>query len=146
MAVRKLCTFKDPILKQKCSPIVEFDDNLRQLVIDMADTMQYNRGCGLAAPQIGQANQIVIVQKQRQKGLHIVVNPRITEKSEYTNYEQEGCLSYPEVFKRIERPNSVTVKGKNVQGKDISIHATGMEARIFCHECDHLNGCCKVAG
>ena len=146
MAVRDLCKFKDPILKQKCSPVTTFDDSLYQLIKDMRDTMQYNRGCGLAAPQIGSIEQVIIVQRQKCKGVYAIINPEITEQSFYTNTAPEACLSYPGISKMISRPLSVTVKGKNIQGEDISIHAAGFEARILCHEIDHLEGSCKLAG
>jgi len=141
---KTLIPSNDPILKTVCKLVTEFDDNLWQLINDMRDTMQFYRGCGLAAPQIGKAVAVIIVQKQKTKGVYAVVNPEIVEQSEYTTIGPEGCLSYPGVSKLVERPNSITVKGKNSQGGDISIHATGFEARIFFHEIDHVNGCCLL--
>ncbi len=145
MAVREIKKFKDPILKQKCQPVTIFDEKLRLLTMDMRDTMLHGNGIGLAAPQIGEPIAVIVVKKQSQKGTYIVVNPEIVKQSIYTNLATEGCLSYPGMAAKIRRPNSVTVKGQTVQGGNVQLTAVGLEARIFCHEIDHLHGDCKVA-
>jgi peptide deformylase len=130
----------DPILKTVCKEVAEFDDSLYELVKDMRQIMQTNKGCGLAAPQAGETLRVIVVQKQKGKGTYAVCNPVIVRKSEYTNKLEEGCLSYPGIKKMIERPNFVVVNGNDLQGREITITAAGFEARIFCHECDHLDG------
>lgn len=141
---RRLVLSNSKILKTECTPITTFDDSLLQLVQDMREVMQLNGGVGLAAPQIGELVRVIVVQKQNRKGTWAVINPVITDRSPYTNIGKEGCLSYPGVFKEIARPNAVSVKGFDVEGKQVYINAKGLEARIFCHEIDHLNGECKV--
>lgn len=141
---RKLILAGNKILRTVCSPVTVFDDSLLQLVNDMRTVMLDNRGVGLAAPQVGEAVRVIVVQKQAKKGTWAVINPEIVSKSGYTNAGKEGCLSYPGKIVEIERPNSVSIKGQNVQGNPLSIEAKGMEARIFCHEINHLNGECKV--
>lgn len=135
----------DPVLKAKCEPVTEFNtDKLYQLIQDMRTIMLENNGVGLAAPQAGEAIRVIIVKKQMKKGIWVVVNPEITDRSPFTNTLKEGCLSYPGTFKEIERPNSIGVKGQDIQGNKLYITAKGMEARIFCHEIDHLEGRCAV--
>jgi peptide deformylase len=144
-AMHQLRTKGDPILKTICEPITEFStDELYEIVKDMRQIMQLNKGVGLAGPQIGEAKRIIIVQKQRNKGIWVVVNPVIVHKSEYTNKGVEGCLSYPGIQKEALRPNGVRVSGKTLDGKDFLIDAIGLEARIFFHEMDHLEGKCIV--
>jgi peptide deformylase len=141
---RKLCLPGNKILKTVCASVTAFDDSLLQLVQDMREIMQLNRGCGLAAPQIGEAVRVIVVQKQNKKGTWAVINPIITDRSPYTNIAKEGCLSYPGIFKEIERPNAVSVKGFDVEGRPVYINAKGFEARILCHEIDHLEGRCLL--
>jgi peptide deformylase len=142
--MRTLRTAGDPILKIKCIDVTSFDDNLYQLVKDMRRIMQENHGVGLAAPQIGEALRVIVVQRQRTKGTYAVVNPVITKSSCSTSVLAEGCLSYPGISKEISRPNTVFIIGKDINGRVISIRADGLEARIFSHEIDHLDGKCKV--
>jgi peptide deformylase len=135
----------DPILKKACRQITEFGtDELYQLIHDMQKIMLENNGAGLAAPQAGEAVRVIVVKKQGKKGTWVVVNPEITDKSPNKIAGKEGCLSYPGAVKEIDRPSSVGVKGQDINGNKVYITAKGMEARIFCHEIDHLEGKCIV--
>jgi peptide deformylase len=143
--MHKLRLKGDSVLKAKCGPVTEFNtDKLYQLIRDMQVIMLDNGGVGLAAPQVGEATRVIIVKKQAKKGIWAVINPEITDRSPHTNTMKEGCLSYPGMFKEVERPNAVGVKGQDIQGNKLYIAAKGMEARIFCHEIDHLEGKCIV--
>ncbi len=135
----------DKVLKAICEGVTEFNtDKLYHLVQDMRIIMLENNGVGLAAPQAGEAIRVIIVKKQARKGIWVVINPEITDRSPRTNISNEGCLSYLGTFKEVERPNCVSVKGQDIQGNKIYITAKGIEARIFCHEIDHLEGKCIV--
>ena len=143
--MRELCTFNNPVLKTKCTEVTEFNNELSDIITDMRNTMLKYNGCGLAAPQIGESKRIIIIKRQIKKGILIIINPEIVSRSQYTNSGIEGCLSYPEYIKQIERPNSVTVKGQNINGKEFTLTLNNLEARIACHEVDHLNGLCQVS-
>jgi peptide deformylase len=136
------------ILSTVCSPVTIFDQELQKLAQDMVDTMKAFNGVGLAAPQIGTTKQMIIVQKQtgdiQKRGIIVAVNPEIIFASPDENAGMEGCLSYPKVYKEIWRPNRITLRGFSVDGKPFECELTDLEARIACHEIDHLNGECKV--
>jgi peptide deformylase len=146
--LRKLYMDRAPILKTVCKPVTEFDAGLKNLVKDMADTMVAFNGVGLAAPQIGETKRVVVVRQQTgdafKRGILVFVNPVISWQSEDIVTGTEGCLSYPGVWKEIPRPNNIIVNGFDINGKPIRHGYYGFEARIFCHEIDHLNGECKV--
>lgn len=138
MAIRKIAMMANPILKAVCSDVTKFDDGLKEIIIDMKDTLFSTKtGVGIAAPQIGIAKRIIVVKEEA------IVNPVITKKSG-EQIIKEGCLSYPGIQKHIKRPLQVTVAGKDENGKDLSATYQGIYAAIACHEVDHLNGQCKV--
>jgi peptide deformylase len=139
---RKLYTGKAPILKIVCKKVTEFDKELKNLVADMIDTMKAFRGVGLAAPQIGVDKRVIVVQTT--KGILAYVNPVIVWQSEDIREGTEGCLSYPGVWKEIERPHNIIVRGYDLNGNPGEHGYHDIEARIFCHEIDHLDGLCKV--
>jgi peptide deformylase len=143
--MRKLTTFNNPALKAKCTPITEFNDSLSSIVSDMRTIMLENNGCGLAAPQVGETQRIILIKRQIKKGILVIVNPEITCRSENTTKGIEGCLSYPGYIKEIVRPNAIDIKGQDIYGNEFILHLVGLEARIACHEVDHLNGLCQVS-
>lgn len=138
MAIRKIRLFDDEILRKKSKLVEIVDDKVRQLLDDMADTM-YNteNGGGLAAPQIGVLKRLVVIDMGR--GLIKLVNPRII-KQEGNQEVIEGCLSIPNIFGKLKRPEKVTVQALNENGEEIVLTGTGDLAKCFCHEVDHLDG------
>jgi peptide deformylase len=127
------------VLEKKCRPIVKFDRKLAKLLDDMYDTMIEHDGVGLAAPQIGIDEQIAIVDIDDESGTIELINPRII----HTSGEQtgpEGCLSFPNLFGEVTRPNYVKIEAFDRKGKKFTLEAEGFLARAIQHEMDHLDG------
>lgn len=138
MALRKIRLYDDEILRKKSKVVDVVDDKIRQILNDMADTM-YNTetGGGLAAPQVGILKRLVVMDMGQ--GLIKLVNPKIVEQ-EGTQEVIEGCLSIPNKWGRLTRPEKVTVQALNENGEEIILTGTGDLAKCFCHEIDHLEG------
>jgi peptide deformylase len=138
MALRKIITSENPILRQKAKKVHRFDPSLQKLVDDMFETMHDANGVGLAAPQIGMSIRIFVAEYEDRKVA--VFNPEIV-KAEGEVLGTEGCLSIPGYAgDNIRRAVKVVVKGQDVRGKSIRLNAEGWFARILQHEIDHLNG------
>lgn len=129
------------VLKEKCEPVTDFGaPALRRLLDDMAETMYKANGIGLAAPQVGKAIQVVVIDVDDDKhGLIEMINPKIIRKSGY-EVDSEGCLSVPEIFGDVERATKVTVEYYNRRGKKQKMTGNGLLARCIQHELDHLEG------
>ena len=127
MALRIIRQEEDEILKKKSRPVEKIDDKVRELIKDMIETMHKYDGVGLAAVQVGILKQI------------LVINPEII-KTKGLREVEEGCLSFPNKFAKVERPEEVTVRALDENGKKIEIKAKGLLAQAICHEVDHLNG------
>ena len=147
MALRKIVTLPDPILRRKARTVTRFDAELQTLVEDMIETMRDAPGVGLAAPQVGISDRIIVVEyneneedEEAPKKLYVMVNPEIKQSSEETVQGVEGCLSVPGWQGDVERALSVTVKGQTRRGQPMKVKAKGWMARIFQHEIDHVNG------
>ena len=150
MTVRKIVTLPDPVLKRKAHTFNKFDKNLQTLLDDMVETMREAPGVGLAAPQIGLSERIIVIEyfereedeekEEAPRKVWAVINPEITKISEETLMGVEGCLSIPGLVGEVERHAEVQVKGLNRHGKPMKVKAKGWLARIFQHEIDHLNG------
>ena len=147
MALREIVTLPDPVLRRKARIVTRFDSELQTLVEDMIETLRDAPGVGLAAPQVGISDRLIVVeypeddeQEDSPKKLYIVANPEIKEISEETEMGIEGCLSIPNLHGEVERALVVTVKGQTRRGQPVKIKARGWLARIFQHEIDHLNG------
>ena len=137
MAIREIREKGDEILYKKCKAVVKFDEKLHILLDDMYETMQSRDGVGLAAPQVGILKRAVVIDVG--DGKIELINPEIVEESgEQTG--SEGCLSVPGVFGEVTRPNVVTVKAQDRDGKWFKITGKGLLARAFCHEFEHLDG------
>ena len=137
MAIREIREKGDEILYKKCKAVVKFDEKLHILLDDMYETMQSRDGVGLAAPQVGILKRAVVIDVG--DGKIELINPEIVEESgEQTG--SEGCLSVPGVFGEVTRPNVVTVKAQDRDGKWFKITGKELLARAFCHEIDHLDG------
>ena len=137
MAIRNIVKVGDDVLRKICRTQMTFDEKLWSLLDDMAETMYKAEGVGLAAPQVGILRRVCVVDVG--DGLIELINPVITEKSGIQK-GNEGCLSVPDRFEEVKRPNKVTVKAQNRMGENIEIKAEGFLARAFCHEIDHLDG------
>ena len=150
MTLRKIVTLPDPVLKRKAHTVTSFDKDLQTLLDDMVETMREAPGVGLAAPQIGLSDRIIVVEyyereedeeiEDAPKKVWTVINPEIVKASEETLMGVEGCLSIPGLLGEVKRHAEVQVKGMNRHGKPMKIKAKGWLARIFQHEIDHLNG------
>ena len=137
MAIRAIREKGDEILYKKCKAVVKFDEKLHILLDDMYETMQSRDGVGLAAPQVGILKRAVVIDVG--DGKIELINPEIVEESgEQTG--SEGCLSVPGVFGEVTRPNVVTVKAQDRDGKWFKITGKELLARAFCHEIEHLDG------
>ena len=147
MALHEIVTLPDPILRRKAKPIREFGPDLQQVIEDMIETMRQAPGVGLAAPQIGLSDRLIVVeypiddtQEDSPKKLYVIANPELKKISEETEIATEGCLSIPGMMGDVERALAVTVAGRTRRGQPIKIKAEGWLARIFQHEIDHLDG------
>ena len=137
MAIREIREKGDEILYKKCKAVVKFDEKLHILLDDMYETMQSRDGVGLAAPQVGILKRAVVIDVG--DGKIELINPEIVEESgEQTG--SEGCLSVPGVFGEVTRPNVVTVKAQDRDGKWFKITGKELLARAFCHEIEQLDG------
>lgn len=146
MALLKLYTYPDKILSQKCEKVAEVTDDIRKLLDDMLETMYADKGVGLAAPQIGLAKRIIVVDdkvtEDGVRGPHplYMVNPEIIKKSEEKIWFNEGCLSVPGQCAEVERHYAVTVRYLDYNGKEQTLEAEDYLAVILQHETDHLDG------
>lgn len=137
MAIREIRKEGDPILRKKCKEVTKFDEKLAILLDDMYDTMVRSDGVGLAGPQVGILKRCFVVDVG--EGRIDAVNPRILETSgEQT--DQEGCLSVPETWRDVTRPNQVTFQAFDREGKEYTMTVEGLFARAILHENDHLDG------
>jgi peptide deformylase len=150
MALRKIVTLPEAVLRRKARTVNKFDKDLQTLIDDMVETMRQAPGVGLAAPQIGLSERIIVVEyfeheedeekEDAPKKVWTVLNPEIIKPSEETLLGIEGCLSVPGLVGEVERHAAIQIKGLNRHGKPLKIKAEGWLARIFQHEIDHLNG------
>jgi peptide deformylase len=143
MAVRTIVKIPSAVLGRKSIKVKKFDEALERLVDDMVDTLYSTTGVGLAAPQIGIGEKVIVVEygeENAEPEIYVVINPEIVEASEEMVTGIEGCLSVPDLIGEVERHERITVKGQDVHGKRVKIQAEGWLARIFQHEIDHLDG------
>jgi peptide deformylase len=142
MAIRKIITFPNPVLREKAKKITSFDDDLKKLAADMSETMYDAPGVGLAANQIGIARQIVVVDisdNEDEKKYIALINPVISD-GEGSVTGEEGCLSVLEYESKVKRFQKIKVTARNLEGEEIDFEAEDRFARIIQHEVDHLHG------
>ena len=130
----------DEILRKKSKDVTELNDRLKELIIDMKDTMNKLEGVGLAAVQVGILKRIIICKPEEDKDIVVLINPVIESKSEEVEEDAEGCLPVDGYRGNVLRPKSIVVKAKDENMNDIEFDAEGFFARIICHEVDHLDG------
>ena len=146
MQVREIIHVPHPTLRKKASKVTEFDQDLQDLIDDMILTLQEESGAGLAAPQVNQSKQVILVEYGNDEDeeipptLYVTINPRITRFSQETVLGAEGCLSIPGLMGEVERAQEIIVEGQNRNGDPVKMKFGGWAARIFQHEIDHLNG------
>lgn len=147
MALREIVTVPNEVLRRKAHKVTTFDKELLKVIDDMVQTMREAPGVGLAAPQIGLSQRLIVVEYEEDdekenspKKLYVVANPEITHVNDDTELGIEGCLSIPGLVGEVERSLEIIVRGQNRQGKAVKIKANGWLARIFQHEVDHLDG------
>jgi peptide deformylase len=138
MALRKIITTaEEELLRRKSKPVALFDRSLKILASDMIDTMKKENGVGLAAPQVGILKRVIVCQLGEK--IMTIVNPVIVDKSGQTA-DVEGCLSIPGKRGTVARPSFVKVVGQDLDGKRIEVSGKDYDARVLCHEIDHLDG------
>ena len=136
--LRTILTEGDPVLEKKAHPVTKFDERLWALLDDMAETLKSANGAGLAAPQVGILRRVVLVIDSEDQILELI-NPSIL----HTDGEQdglEGCLSIPGKWGYVKRPMTVRLKAQNRNGEWFEAEDSGLTARCFCHELEHLDG------
>ncbi|HVN94315.1 MAG TPA: peptide deformylase [Terracidiphilus sp.] len=134
--------YPEPVLEQPGEPVTEFNAELRKLVADMFETTYASQGIGLAAPQVGVSKRITVIDLSMGKDPKqklVLINPEITF-SEGRQYEEEGCLSFPEIREKIVRAAKVRIRAQDAQGKWFEMDGEELLARAFQHEIDHLDG------
>lgn len=140
MAILKIRTYPDPILKKKAEPLMKFGPEEQKLFEDMIETMYLEDGVGLAAPQIGVSKQILVASPTMTPGEeYIFVNPEILE-PRGRELGKEGCLSLPGISGEIPRAKKIKFRALDRNGKPLEMEITDFFARIIQHEVDHLNG------
>jgi len=142
MAFLPIRIYPDPVLREHCAEVTQFDDELRRLADDMVETMHAAPGVGLAAPQVGVEKRLAVVDTSVGSdpgSLRVLVNPRLVE-ANGSNLDFEGCLSIPGIAEKVERPTRITVVAQDPEGREFDLGAEDFEARAVCHELDHLEG------
>jgi peptide deformylase len=140
--LRPIVRFPDLVLQRRAAPVTTFDASLDRLIDDMIDTMYAAPGIGLAAPQVGESVRLCVIDlSMGRKGgeVLILINPEFVER-EGMQLEDEGCLSVPGFNATVARPSRAIVRALDRTGKERAIDATGLLARAFQHEIDHLDG------
>ena len=141
MPLRTILRYPDSRLHKIAKPVTVFDDRLRQLVADMAETMYEAPGIGLAATQIDVHEQVIVLDvSETRDQLQVLINPEILWSSEERSVYDEGCLSVPGIFDGVERPSQVRIRALNVDGIASEFEADGLLAVCVQHEMDHLRG------
>jgi peptide deformylase len=139
-ALRFVRRYGDPVLKSRATPVDRFDEGLRDQVARMGAIMDDAIGVGLAAPQVGLSQRLLVYRVGHESPLIAVVNPEVEWTSKDEEGLEEGCLSLPGVHIDVDRPIHVRVRAQDEHGDPRLIEASGLEARVLQHEIDHLNG------
>ena len=138
----KILKYPDPVLEQPGEPVTDFDDELRKLVADMFETTYASQGIGLAAPQVGVSKRLTVIDLSQGKDPEqrfVLINPEIIL-SEGKQYEEEGCLSFPDIREKVVRAAKVRIRAQNEHGKWFEVDGEELLSRAFQHEIDHLDG------
>ena len=140
MAIRRIVTEEDPLLRKKSRPVKEIDDRTKEIVADMIETLHStSNGIGLAAPQVGILRRIFVIDMGEGDGPIVFINPEVLSK-EGKFVHVEGCLSVPEEWREIRRRKRMKVRATNLDGEEFEFEGEDLMAACLEHECDHLNG------
>ena len=142
MAVLPLRIYGDPVLRAKALPLLEVGDSVRPFVLDLFDTMRAEDGVGLAAPQVGASQRLLVLSVPIKRAKRVdmtLINPEVV-RAEGWEVGEEGCLSVPGVYDDVKRASSIDVKALDESGRPVEFAADGFLARAIQHEIDHLNG------
>ena len=142
ITLHEIVKYPDPVLAKRGAPITVFDDKLKTLVEEMFESMYVAQGIGLAAPQIGLSQRLTVIDvsfKKNPEEKIVLINPEIIER-EGEQYEEEGCLSLPEIREKVKRAAKVKVRAQNTDGEWFEIEGEELLSRAFQHEIDHLDG------
>jgi peptide deformylase len=145
MAIREICTYPDPVLRNKTSRVERIDNALDRLIEDMVETMHAAPGVGLAANQVGVPLQLAVIDlssrenEEQRHPLLVIINPELLV-MEGSVLEEEGCLSIPDYAEKVRRAARVKVRAQDRTGKLFELEAEGLMAKALQHEIDHLNG------
>ena len=140
--ILKIVKYPEPVLSQPGEPVTEFDAELRKLVADMFETTYANQGIGLAAPQVGVSKRVTVVDLsmgKHPKDKLVLINPEIIF-SHGKQYEEEGCLSFPEIREKVSRAFKVRIRAQDEHGKWFEMDGEDVLSRCFQHEIDHVDG------
>lgn len=137
MAIRNIRFDTDEVLRKRSREIETIDNKIRELAIDMVETMYKFDGVGLAAPQVGILKRMIVIDPGT--GPKVLINP-VIKKATGKQTGEEGCLSFPNMFGNVDRPETLVVEAFDIDGKKIKIKAKDLEAVILSHEIDHLDG------
>jgi peptide deformylase len=140
--ILKIVKYPEPVLQQKGEPVTEFNDELRKFVADLFETMYASQGIGLAAQQVGVAKRVTVIDLSMGKDPEdklVLINPEIILR-EGRQYEEEGCLSFPEIREKVVRAEKVRVRAQDENGEWFEMDGEELLSRAFQHEIDHLDG------
>ena len=140
--ILKIVKYPEPVLSQPGEPVTEFDAELKKLVDDMFETMYASQGIGLAAPQVAVAKRVTVIDLSLGKDPAqklVLVNPEVIFR-EGKQYEEEGCLSFPEIREKVQRAAKVRIRAQDLKGKWFEMDGEELLSRAFQHEIDHLDG------
>src|SRR5215472_12636422 len=142
LKIHEIVKYPDPVLSKRGESVTVFDDKLRTLVEEMFESMYAAQGIGLAAPQIGLSQRLTVIDisfKKNPDEKIVLINPEITER-EGKQFEEEGCLSLPEIREKVQRAARVKVRAQDVNGEFFEAEGDDLLARAMQHEIDHLDG------
>jgi peptide deformylase len=140
--ILKIVKYPEPVLSQPGEPVTDFNAELKKLVDDMFETMYSAQGIGLAAPQVAVSKRVTVIDLSGGKDPEqkiVLVNPEVTFR-EGKQYEEEGCLSFPEIREKVQRAAKVKVRAQDLKGKWFEMDGEELLSRAFQHEIDHLDG------
>ena len=140
--ILKIVKYPEPVLQQPGEPVTEFDDELRKFVADMFETMYAAQGIGLAAPQVAVSKRVTVIDLSMGKDPEqklVLINPEVIFR-EGKQYEEEGCLSFPDIREKVQRAFKVTIRAQDERGKWFEMDGEELLSRAFQHEIDHLDG------
>jgi len=140
--ILKIVKYPEPVLSQPGEPVTEFDADLNKLVDDMFETMYVSQGIGLAAPQVALSKRVTVIDLSQGKDPAqklVLINPEVIFR-EGKQYEEEGCLSFPEIREKVQRAAKVRIRAQDLKGKWFEMDGEELLSRAFQHEIDHLDG------